>query len=569
MSGQTNIPITEGSGTDIDASQTTGTGNLRQTITIGDPLTDGDVAQVTSAKALQVDIGATTANSTALKVEGAGTAGTPSGGVLSIQGVSSGTAVPVSLSSVAVTQATASSLNVQSQIYDGTNIANVVAGDSGFNGLAVASATKTYTFSTSSSGAQTILANTPTEGFSYIEIVFSSVGSGLALSGQYSTASGGTYSNSSTFSSSSGGAVTTLGTSASTVYFGPIRGNYFQIAVSALTSGTFAGTVTLRATAPPPTTVNVTQQGTWTVGSNSATGSAVPANAFYAAMDNSGGNLTGLRTVGAMGDAGSADIILAVGQGIFNGTNWDRIRSANAAAGTTGTGLTGVGLLGYDGTDWQYTGIDASHNLKVNIEAIGATSLPVVGLGTAGSPSGGVLTVQGASSMTALSTTDTNIASTTAALNGTLPADASLDGAQVRTSEQSALSNGKITAYVADKVGKQIVLLNANPENFGSAVATATGTSSTSTGLSSPGSGLKWYITDIILTNSGGTTVTVNLQNGSGGSTIATGIAPAGGGHSINFRTPLNSMSTNTVPYFACSGSSSTVSITISGYIGA
>lgn len=38
---------------------------------------------------------------------------------------------------------------------------------------------------------------------------------------------------------------------------------------------------------------------------------------------------------------------------IFNGTTWDRIKSATAAAATTGTGLLGVGMLGFDGTNYQ------------------------------------------------------------------------------------------------------------------------------------------------------------------------------------------------------------------------
>ena len=55
---------------------------------------------------------------------------------------------------------TSQALNVSVQsgsieLTDGTNTANVVAGDSGFNGVATASATKTYTFTTSASGAQT------------------------------------------------------------------------------------------------------------------------------------------------------------------------------------------------------------------------------------------------------------------------------------------------------------------------------------------------------------------------------------------------------------------------------
>lgn len=246
----------------------------------------------------------------------------------------------------------------QTKLTNGTNTADVVAGDTGFNGVAVASATKTYTFTTSASGAQTILANTPTEGFSWIEVVYTSVGSGLALTGMWSTTSGGTYVNSSHWSNSNLSAPTALGVAANVIYFSAIRGNYFQLAVSALTSGTFTGTVTLRGTAPTATTIGSFQEGTWTVGSNSAIGSAVPANAFYAGIQNGSGNLQGLVTVSnAGGDGQSATTTLAAGGAIiYNGTNWDRSRTATAASNTTGTGLLGVGNLGYDGTNWQTIG---------------------------------------------------------------------------------------------------------------------------------------------------------------------------------------------------------------------
>lgn len=41
---------------------------------------------------------------------------------------------------------------------------------------------------------------------------------------------------------------------------------------------------------------------------------------------------------------------------LFNGTSWDRLRAANSTANTTGTGLLGVGNLGFDGTNWQSIG---------------------------------------------------------------------------------------------------------------------------------------------------------------------------------------------------------------------
>lgn len=196
-------------------------------------------------------------------------------------------------------------------ISDGTNIGSVVSGDTGFNGQAVANATKTYTFTTSATGAQTLLANTPTEGFATVEVVYTSVGSGLGITGgQFSTASGGTYVTSSNFASGTSGFSGALGTTVNTIYSSPIKGNFFQIAVSALTSGTFTGTVTLRSNPPQASGVQASQTGTWTVGANSATGSAVPANAFYQALNArttspaaaSTGNLVGF-TADVMGEA--------------------------------------------------------------------------------------------------------------------------------------------------------------------------------------------------------------------------------------------------------------------------
>lgn len=48
--------------------------------------------------------------------------------------------------------------------------------------------------------------------------------------------------------------------------------------------------------------------------------------------------------------------VVTYGQ-VFNATTWDRTRSANGARNTTGTGLTGSGILGFDNTNWQAYGI--------------------------------------------------------------------------------------------------------------------------------------------------------------------------------------------------------------------
>lgn len=228
-----------------------------------------------------------------------------------------------------------------SNITDGTNAANVVVGDAGYNGIATAGASRQFSFTTSTPGAQNI-GQWNVEGYSWLEINYTSVGAGLALTGQFAPSSGGVYVNSGSFSASQTNSPTSvIGTTVNMTYSTPVRGNYFQLAVSALTSGTFSGTVTLRSIAPPVVAVgspSVAQSGTWTVGSNSATGSAVPANAFYMAQ-NSGGNLTGIGSYSLQTDGATGGSQVAIGLNTFNGTTADRARNNTTgvviAAGAT------------------------------------------------------------------------------------------------------------------------------------------------------------------------------------------------------------------------------------------
>lgn len=201
----------------------------------------------------------------------------------------------------------------QTKITDGTNVANVLAADTGFNSVPTLGGVKTIAFTTSSSGAQMIAANTDIRGYTSIEVVYTSVGSGLALTGQFTTASGGTYVNSSTFATTAGGTPAALGVTVNTIYYSAIHGNYFQINVSALVSGTFTGTITLRSGTIPYTILPATQSGTWTVGANSATGSALPANAFSIG----GYDGTNLRAI-SVGTAGILDIGLAPARTTLN-----------------------------------------------------------------------------------------------------------------------------------------------------------------------------------------------------------------------------------------------------------
>lgn len=242
--------------------------------------------------------------------------------------------------------------NQQTKITNGTTVADVMAGDTGFNGLVIAQGAKTFSFTSSGTGPQTI-GPFNVEGYSWIEIVSSSIGTGLAITGgQFAPANTGPFISYTTWANTNGGSNapnSALNASTGAPSFGPVKGNWFQFVLSALTGGTFSGTITLRATAPPiALPVNAAQNGAWTVGSNSATGSAVPANAFFMGASD-GTNLQPLKV--SLADATSSISLLGVMPQSFNGANNDRLRNnttgAVIAAGATSTNA-GVSLITYN-----------------------------------------------------------------------------------------------------------------------------------------------------------------------------------------------------------------------------
>ena len=123
-----------------------------------------------------------------------------------------------------------------------------------------------------------------------------------------------------------------------------------------------------------------------------ATGSAVPASATYIAASD-GTNLTGLRVKAASTAAVAADPSLVV---------------AFSPNSPIPTGANVIGAVTQSGT-WSVTATQAvAANLNATVVQSTAANLnaTVTGSGTAGSPAAGVVTVQGAASMTALVTTE-------------------------------------------------------------------------------------------------------------------------------------------------------------------
>jgi hypothetical protein len=89
-------------------------------------------------------------------------------------------------------------------------------------------------------------------------------------------------------------------------------------------------------------------------------------------------------------------------------------------------------------------------------------------------------------------------------------------------------------------------------EGYASVVST-----SVTTLVAAAGAGLKNYITDIILANTGATTTLVTFRSGGGTSVLGYGIAPAGGGSNmIGFATPMRTLANETFDFQATSASS-------------
>jgi hypothetical protein len=190
----------------------------------------------------------------------------------------------------------------------------------------------------------------------------------------------------------------------------------------------------------------------------------------------------------------------------------------------------------------------------------------VVGPGTAGSASGGVLTVQGVASMTPLLVNPNTIATwgLTAAPT-TAPTNYLSVAAIGQNAEPASLAtNGQTIPLQADLTGKLITMPYANKTLFLRGAGSSTSTGTTITVLGSAGTGLYGYLTALQCGNTSATTIYVTLSDGAS----SVFILPAGGGTNVTFPTPLVSSSTATAITATLSGSVSTIYCNGQGYKG-
>lgn len=141
-------------------------------------------------------------------------------------------------------------------------------------------------------------------------------------------------------------------------------------------------------------------------------------------------------------------------------------------------------------------------------------------------------------------------------------------GGTAVTAEKTATHNGDAVGFVADLVGKQIVMPYANPENFVSGATAAIVDTTNTSVIASAGGSLRNYITHILVTNSHATVGTVvEIRDGATTVLYRGYAASLGGGFSLTLNVPLRGTAATAVTA-SCITTGSNVYVSASGYKG-
>ncbi len=113
-------------------------------------------------------------------------------------------------------------------------------------------------------------------------------------------------------------------TSATLIYSGPVPFRYFRLSSTATASG-----VIEFFSVPPPSASQLVYVGNnVNVAASTATGAAIPANAFMIGLRNiANGNLDAANGVSGAADAAAGSGMLGVGPSAYTGAGWDRVRT--------------------------------------------------------------------------------------------------------------------------------------------------------------------------------------------------------------------------------------------------
>lgn len=318
----------------------------------------GNVVGATS-NALDINIKSGTVSlptgaATSAKQPALGTAGSASSDVITVQGIASGTAQPISgtvTSNMGTTNGLALDATItggtqQTKITDGTNIGNVLKSD----GTAAGQNAQLVGGTGYSTATLTLNAGAPnTAWFDLLNYAWVSVGiltNTTPATLTFQAASDGSQTNPVSVNLLSPSGTTTASTSTSTTatFHGPRSGRYFRVSSNVAGGNTVTLVMTFYTEPSTLQAITAAQGGTWTVGSNSAVGSATPANGFLVAVSNSG-TLASVNAVAALGDTSTGSGSLATGSFLYNGSTWERGRSIINGTNSTGVGLAAAGLI--------------------------------------------------------------------------------------------------------------------------------------------------------------------------------------------------------------------------------
>jgi hypothetical protein len=172
----------------------------------------------------------------------------------------------------------------QSRITDGTNVANILKSDGTAAGQNSQITSGTYLSVPFSVTTVSMAGTTDAGNYRSVSVQITSQGTSSNIAFQVSNDNTNWINTALiTTNASASSAITTNTTTNAIVYFGALTARYFRLNVTGISAGTTAGTIVFSTFPPVHAQVNSlsAQSGTWSVGSNSATGSAAPANAFY------------------------------------------------------------------------------------------------------------------------------------------------------------------------------------------------------------------------------------------------------------------------------------------------
>jgi hypothetical protein len=138
-------------------------------------------------------------------------------------------------------------------------------------------------------------------------------------------------------------------------------------------------------------------------------------------------------------------------------------------------------------------------------------------------------------------------------------------GVKATNVEPAAVANADRVNLIADLAGKLITLPYANPENFLSGTASATGTSDIAV-LAAAGAGVRNYVTSIVVHNASSTDAYVTIKDGATAKLVLPAPAKSGATHTL----PVALRGTaNTAMNFAASAAVTTMHVSMVGYKGA